>query len=162
MIRLLDANAFMEASRLYYGFDIAPGFWTWLSDPRLHGQVASVPAVRAEILHGTGPLVDWTKELPSEFWIEESLDTLLAMRHLAEWAANPDRPYTQAAVDEFMASADLRLIAAAKANAAMVVTRESPAPLSKKRIKIPDVCDAFGVPWASPFDTYRALGLRLG
>jgi hypothetical protein len=27
---LVDANAFMEANRLYYAFDIAPGFWTWL------------------------------------------------------------------------------------------------------------------------------------
>jgi len=25
---LLDANAFIEASRLYYAFDIAPRFWT--------------------------------------------------------------------------------------------------------------------------------------
>lgn len=26
---LLDANAFMEASRHYYASDIAPGFWAW-------------------------------------------------------------------------------------------------------------------------------------
>jgi len=32
---LLDSNAFMEANRLYYGFDIAPGFWTWLGDGSL-------------------------------------------------------------------------------------------------------------------------------
>jgi len=32
---LLDANAFMEANRLYYAFDLAPGFWTWLEDPGL-------------------------------------------------------------------------------------------------------------------------------
>jgi len=24
---------FIEANRLYYAFDIAPGFWTWLGDP---------------------------------------------------------------------------------------------------------------------------------
>ena len=29
---LLDSNAFIEANRLYYAFDIAPGFWTWLGD----------------------------------------------------------------------------------------------------------------------------------
>lgn len=39
-MHLIDANAFMEASRLYYGFDIAPGFWPWLGDPSLVGQVA--------------------------------------------------------------------------------------------------------------------------
>jgi len=50
---LLDANAFMEASRLYYGFDIAPGFWTWLGDRKLTGQVASIEAVKDEITAGT-------------------------------------------------------------------------------------------------------------
>ncbi len=39
---LLDANAFMEANRLYYAFDIAPGFWTWLGDPSLTGEVPGV------------------------------------------------------------------------------------------------------------------------
>lgn len=29
---LLEANAFGEANRLYYAFDIAPGFWNWLVD----------------------------------------------------------------------------------------------------------------------------------
>lgn len=35
---LLDANAFMEASRLYYGFDLAPGFWEWLGADGLGGR----------------------------------------------------------------------------------------------------------------------------
>ncbi len=57
LMHLLDANAFMEANRLYYGFDIAPGFWTWLGDPSLVGQVASIDAVKDEITAGTGDLV---------------------------------------------------------------------------------------------------------
>ena len=47
------------------------------------------------------------------------------------------------------------------ATPATLVTREQPAPDSKKKIKIPDVCNAFDVKWTDPFSLYRTLGLRL-
>ena len=47
------------------------------------------------------------------------------------------------------------------ATEATVVTREQPAPESKKKIKIPDAYIAFGVDWPDTFSTYRALGMRL-
>ena len=34
---LMDSNAFMEANRLYYAFDLAPGFWDWLGASSLAG-----------------------------------------------------------------------------------------------------------------------------
>lgn len=58
---LMDSNTFMEANRLYYAFDIAPGFWDWLGDSSLSGQVASVDAVKDEITAGSGDLVDWAR-----------------------------------------------------------------------------------------------------
>ncbi len=158
---LLDANAFMEANRLYYGFDIAPGFWTWLGDPSHVGQVASIDAVKDEITAGTGDLVDWARTRPASFWLADTDAVLLAMRELAAWAADPARQYRHEAVDEFLDSADLKLIAHAMASGAAVVTREQPAPESKKKIKIPDACNAFGVTWTDPFSLYRTLGMRL-
>ena len=41
------------------------------------------------------------------------------------------------------------------------MTREQPAPDSKKKIKIPDVWKAFSLSWADPFSLYRSLGLQL-
>jgi hypothetical protein len=161
MIYLLDANAFMEAARLYYGFDMAPGFWTWLQGDPLSGRVGSIQAVRGEILSGEGDLVEWTRAMPSEFWLADSDASLANMRRLAEWASHSDRTYGQAAVSEFMSSADMRLIALAMAEDGVVATREVPAPRSQKKVKIPDVCDAFGVACVTPFDTYRSLGMRL-
>jgi predicted nucleic acid-binding protein len=158
---LLDANAFMEANRLYYAFDIAPGFWTWLSSPSLVGQVASNSAVRDEITAGTGELVDWARSLPAGFWLADTGDVLAAMTELSGWALDPERSYKQSAVDEFLGSADLHLVAHAMARSATLVTRERPEPESRKNIKIPDVCDAFGVAWSDPFNMYRALGMRL-
>lgn len=30
MVRLLDANVFIEAKNTYYGLDLVPAFWDWL------------------------------------------------------------------------------------------------------------------------------------
>ncbi len=158
---LLDANAFMEASRLYYRFDIAPGFWTWLENPSHSGQVASVQAIKNEITTGAGELVTWANGLPAEFWLQDTDDTVAAMTQLARWAADPARPYNQAAVQQFLGSGDLRLIAQSSVMDATLVTREQPAPESRTNIKIPDVCVAAGVAWTDPFSAYSTLGLRL-
>lgn len=80
---LIDSNAFMEASRLYYGFDIAPGFWSWLEDPSLAEEVASVQAVKDEITAGTGQLVTWAAGLPARFWLQDSEATVVAMTNLS-------------------------------------------------------------------------------
>jgi hypothetical protein len=158
---LMDSNAFMEASRTYYGFDIAPGFWSWLADPALAGQVGSIEAVKDEITAGTGDLVDWARARPASFWQPDTDETLAAMRELAAWVTAPARQYRQDAVDEFLDSADFKLIAHAMATKATLVTREQPAPDSKKKVKIPDACSAVGVAWTDPFSLYRALGMRL-
>lgn len=158
---LLDANAFIEANRTYYAFDIAPGFWSWLGDPSLEGEVASIAAVRDELTAGTGDLVSWARARPESFWHADTADVVAAMVVLSSWATDPTNSYRQEAIDEFFDSADYALIAHAMASGATVVTREQPAPDSKKRIKIPDVCDAVDVAWTDPFTSYRALELRL-
>ena len=158
---LLDANAFMEANRLYYGFAIAPGFWTWLGDERLTGRIGSIDAVKDEITAGSGDLVTWANTLPHTFWASDTDDVVATMAELAGWANDPARQFKQEAITEFMASADLKLIAHAKASDATVATRERPAPDSKKKIKIPDVCGAFDVAWIDPFSAYGSLGLKL-
>ena len=158
---LFDANAFMDASRRYYANDIAPGFWTWLGAPRIAARVASVTAVRDEIIAGKGHLVDWARQRPPSFWIDDNSASLEAMRSLAAWAADPSRGFHQSAVDEFLGAADIRLIAHALTLQATVVTHEQPAPEAKRRIKIPDVCRAFDVGWTDPFSTFRDLGMQL-
>ncbi len=161
MIYLLDANVFMEAAQLYYSFDLTPGFWNWLEGPLLRGRVASIEAVRAEIVRGEGDLVTWAAGMPSGFWQADTADSIANARTLVQWARDPARPCNEAAVAEFASSADLRLIAIAMAIRGAVVTREVSAPRAKKRVKIPDVCAAFGVTSVTPFEAYRALGMRL-
>lgn len=113
---LLDANAFMEASWLYYAFDLAPGFWTWLENPLLGEQVASVEAIKVEITAGNGDLVDWANALRSDFWWQDNADTVDAMMRLARWATGSrDRcaAFGVAVVDPFSAYRALGLRLAA-------------------------------------------------
>jgi len=161
-MHLLDANAFMEASRLYYSFQIAPGYWGWLVERGEARQVASVEAVYDEIVAGRGDLVAWAKApVLDGFWLPDTAESLAIAADVAAWANHADRPFTQAAIEEFMQSADLRLIAQASALGATVVTRETPDPNCKKRVKIPDAARAIGVRCVQPFVAYASLGLTL-
>lgn len=160
-MHLLDANAFIEASRFYYAFDLAPGYWSWLGDSKLSVTLASIQAVKDEITSGNDALVDWAKRMPNGFWLPDTPESIAVLQDAATWANDAARPFTQAAVDEFMASADLRLVAQASAVGATVVTRETSDPNCKKRVKLPDACGAMGVRCVQPFEAYRSLGLRL-
>lgn len=158
---LLDANVFMEASRSYYSFDIAPGFWKWLADPVWGGQVASIQAIKDEITAGEGDLVRWARSLPSTFWVPETRAVASEMKRLAAWVTGPSCVYLPYAISDFLASPDLKLVAFSKVVGATVVTREKSEPNSKRRVKIPDACKAVGVTCVDPFSMYRALGLSL-
>jgi len=159
---LLDANTMMEAGRLYYGFDIAPGYWDWLIRMHEAENIASVEAVLDEISGGDDPLVGWSQQPALDgFWLPDSAESLVHSAELARWANDPERIYKQAAVDEFMASPDLRLIAQARALDGTVVTREVSAPGAKNKVKIPDVCGAFDISCVQPFEVYRTLGMTL-
>jgi len=42
---LLDANVFIQAKNLHYGFDFCPAFWEWLIERNHAGEVASIEKV---------------------------------------------------------------------------------------------------------------------
>ncbi len=158
---LLDANAFMEASRLYYSFDIAPPYWDWLVSKHNEGKIASIVAVKDEIIAGEGQLVDWaTDQRMNSFWLAPSADTVKEMRKLSTWANAPSSNFKSAAIEEFMDSADLQLAAHAAAIGGVVVTRETADPNCRKRVKLPDAGIQVGVRSIQPFEMYKRLGLR--
>lgn len=66
---LLDANVFIEAARTYYAPALAPTFWSWLTQQHQGGTVASIEAVRDELVAGQDPLAAWAKGLPTGFWL---------------------------------------------------------------------------------------------
>jgi hypothetical protein len=137
---LVDSNTFMEAARLYYSFDLAPGFWEWLVSESMRESIGSVEAVKEEITAGEGDLVDWAQdEAAADFWRPVTAATVEAAAALAQWAAEPGHAYTQAAVDEFLSKADFWIVAEAMATGSTVVTaRRSRSNVTSRSRSTPD------------------------
>lgn len=58
MIYLLDANVFMQAKNLHYGFDFCPAFWDWLVESNDAEKVFSIEKVEDEIDAGDDELAE--------------------------------------------------------------------------------------------------------
>ena len=67
--------------------------------------------------------------------------------------------YLDLAKAKFATGADGWLVAYARVHGATVVTNEQSAPESKREIKLPDVCDQFGVQRENIFAMLRALNV---
>ena len=50
MTYLLDANVFIQAKNLHYGFEFCPAFWDWIDDQTNAGSVYSIERIADELL----------------------------------------------------------------------------------------------------------------
>lgn len=157
---IVDANTFIQASRGYYAFDFAQHFWNNLVVYGSQSKILSLDKVLAEINQGDDQLKKWANRdfLP---YFENSQTSAVVQHYstLVNWA-DEHQVYIQTAKDEFMEddNADAWIISYAMAHDCTVVTDEIPDPASKKRIKIPDVCNMFGIPYCDLFAMLRSLG----
>ena len=162
---LLDASSMIEAKQRYYRFGLPPGRWYWarLLEANEAGLVASAHHMKSELLAGADELSEWAKARGPEFWLPENDGTVTAMRDLARWAQNrvTAGEITQGAATTF-GSGDIYLVATAAAGNHTVVTAEVPAPLAKTKLKMPDACAAFRVPWTDQFTMLEDLERQLG
>lgn len=157
MAYLLDADVFIRAKRDHYRFDVCPGFWDWLVLANGAGTVFSVQRVQDELTAGTDPLAQWASGQTSAFFLPAEGDVVNALALVSTWV-NAHPAYEAQAVQAFLAGADYWLIAHALAKAWTVVTHEKSEPMSKRRVKIPDVCFGLGVGWTNPFQMLEDEG----
>jgi hypothetical protein len=68
MAYLLDANVFIQAKNLHYGFDFCPAFWDWIDQAHAKGAVYSVDSVRTELIAGNDDLADWANQRTDGFF----------------------------------------------------------------------------------------------
>ncbi len=157
---LVDSDVFITAKNLYYAFDICPGFWKSLLHHHREGQVFSVDRARNELLAGrrTEDLVQWVMDEVSEgFFLPAETDEVARVyTEIMMWVQRHPT-YFDYAKAKFATGADGWLVAYAQVHGATIVTNEQPAPASRKDVKLPDVCDEFGVPRENTFDMLRAL-----
>jgi hypothetical protein len=157
MAYLLDANVFIAAKNLHYGFDFCPAFWDWIIQNNREGRVFSVEKVGDEVLALADDLSQWAAERGAAFFLRPGADAFPALARVSAWASTQN--YQPAAVSTFLQVADYYLVAQALAGAHTVVTHEIPA-ASQKRIKIPDACIGLGVKCMTPFEMLRVERAR--
>lgn len=151
---IVDSNILIEAKNRYYSFDIVPGFWTWLERSHKQGMVCSIDKVQKELLDGENELAEWADSHKEFFHSTTDQATLDCFSPLTDWACR--QKYTRTALNDFTANtADYVLVAYACAHKYIVVTHETSAINSRKRIKIPDACDALNVNYVDTFKMLR-------
>jgi hypothetical protein len=149
---LLDANVFIAAKRLHYGFDFCPAFWDWLVDQNRAGKVYSIEQVGAELVGPADELSSWANSRGDVFFLKTDAATLTAFATVSSWVMG--QGYTAAAINTFLQVADSFLVSRALAHGLTVVTHETPQQ-SPSRVKLPNACVAHSVAWATPYAMLR-------
>jgi hypothetical protein len=152
----LDANVFIEPKNGPYAFDIVPGYWSWIERQAKIGVVASPMAVFKELVNlerRTDDLAKWAQAVKDALFVEAEAEVQKRSGEIGNYV---QRNYEAAHVAEFMRGADPWIVAHASVDKGTVVTIE--AIRNTKRIKIPNVCAHFGVPWCNHLKMLRSLG----
>ena len=159
MAYLFDTNIFVE-SKKNMPMDVWPTFWTKMVELINSGQVFSIDKVKEEIEHGGDELTDWIRDhAPRGFFLPMDNATLLKYSEIQNWSQSSQIGFTQAALSGFAQVADAYLVSTAAAKKMTLVTFEKSNPFSKKRVKIPDACDAVGVKCCDLNTALREMGI---
>ena len=154
---LLDANVFIQAKNLHYGFDFCPAFWDWLIQQNQAGRVASVEKVADELHRGGDELAEWARNRGDSFFLRPDDTVAGAFNTVSDWANK--QGYEPGAVTTFLQVADYWLITHALAHNYTVVTHEIPADTVRK-VKIPNACIGLGLRCINPYDMLRRESAR--
>lgn len=149
---LLDANIFIQAKNLHYGFDFCPAFWEWLIAQNGTGRVASIDKVSDELQAGGDDLSAWATARGRTFFLTPDDLVVPALARVSVWATGQN--YEAAAISTFFQVADYWLVAHALAHDFAIVTHEVPSD-STRKIKIPNACIGMGLSCISPYEMLR-------
>ncbi len=152
MTYLLDANVFIQAKNLHYGFDFCPAFWEWLLQKNTAGNLFSIEKVGDELLAGNDELSAWSEQRGEAFFVPPDNSVIPALTTVSAWATT--QKYEPAAISTFLQVADYWLVAHALAHGFTVVTHEVPAE-SVRKIKIPNACIGLGISFVTPYEMLR-------
>ena len=106
MTYLLDANVFIQAKNLHYGFDFCPAFWSWLDQEHANDRVFSVEGVFDELAAGGDDLASWAQARRGMF-LRPDADTVPSLSATSTWASG--QQYDPAAVNTFLQVGDYYL-----------------------------------------------------
>ena len=149
---LLDANVFIQAKNLQYGFDFCPAFWDWLIEKNAAAKVVSVDKIDDELQAGADELSEWATARGNTFFLSPDEAVVSALARVSTWATS--QQYRPAAISTFLSIADYWLVAFALTHDDTVVTHERPSD-GVSQIKIPNACLGLGIKFMSPYEMLR-------
>lgn len=159
-VYVFDTNVLINAKRDYYAFDLVPEFWSCLIRHADAGRVKSIDRIKRELERGSPDheLLVWVNNhFLHAFQRTDETDIIAAYGVLMKWSRN-QKQFFDAAKAEFAQKADAWLVAYAMAKRCVLVTHEVFEPNIKRKIKIPNACQPFGVPYVKTFEMLRDLG----
>jgi hypothetical protein len=134
-----DTSAIINGRRDIFIPSTFSGIWASIEAMISRGEVIAVDEVKRELVKKSDDAAAWAASCP-RFFVPLSPDIQLATREVL--AKHPRLMGTGGGSRN---SADPFVIALAYARNGTVVTQETPRNLQKPRI--PDVCEALGIPW---------------
>lgn len=160
MAYIFDTNIFIR-SKNEMPMDIWPSFWDKFRGMVNSGDIFTSVAVKNEIEKGKDELTEWLKvNAPKTFYLQLEADVMAQYAYVQNWASsNPI--YNPQALKTFANVADAYLIATAYAKQMTLVTYEGSNPNSRKRVMIPDVCNAIGVRYCDLNTVLRELRITI-
>ena len=160
MAYIFDTNIFIR-SKNEMPIDLWPTFWTRVAEMIASNQVFSNEAVKSEIEKGNDELTDWISHNATEgFYISNDSSVMQKYAEVLNWAQSRSQ-FRPEAIAEFAKVADAFLVATAAAKGYTLVTNETSDPLCRRRVKIPDACNALGVHCCGLNDVLRELGIKI-
>lgn len=164
MIYLIDSNIFISTHRVSHLMDIHPSFWNQLEKILQRDDVFSIDKIKDELEYFEDDLKVWIKSnINKSFWQKTDV-AIEKYADIQNWAHAQN--YYPITLKDFANSskADPFLIAYSiylrekKSIQSTIVTLETSSPDSKKIIKIPDVCIAFGIEYVDNNEFFRQIG----
>lgn len=162
---VVDTNFFIQAHRSTYPMDVVQSFWKKIKELADQEKFISIDKVRDEIFRNDDELTVWVKQNLdySFFKSTRNLEILVKYGEISKWAVSQLNQYNRKAIDVFLEyeRADAWLVAFGSMHQDVkIVTQEVSSPGSRSKIKLPDACKAFEVPYVNALEMFRELKAR--
>jgi hypothetical protein len=157
-IHWLDADVYIQAKNGPYPFHRVAPFWEFLSEQLDRGNIRSPKAVYDEIVAGNDPLADWFAQRE-----EKGLSIIaseVVCRNYTRIADHVTTSHSAHQAAEFLRGGDGWVIAHAMEEKGIVVTQESVRSV-KAKVKVPAVCEHFGVVCRNTYEMLEALDFKV-
>ncbi len=153
---LLDANTYIQAKNFYYQMSFCPAYWDWLDKQASDKVIGSIDFIQQELKDGQDDLSIWVGTRNTHFQDCTDKTTQDNFTEIADFVmTHPIYSNHEKAL--FLAKGDPWLIAKSVTTNATVVTLEAKVGDNATKVKIPNICEKFGVRYITPYQLLSTL-----